>query len=105
MKQVHVVLTSTNTDLLSGTILANAGPGLWILEIAADTDAATVTFTTVGERQAQADPVTMTDSDATLDIRKLRAYEIMVPPGQNQPTIQVGGTVTEVLARITYPGG
>lgn len=105
MKQVHVRLTATSTDLLAGTILATAGPGLWILEIAADTDAATVTFTTVGERQAQADPIAMTDADATLDIRKIRAYEILVPDGQNQPTIQVGGTVTEVGARITYPNG
>lgn len=105
MKQVHLALTATNTDLLSGTILATAGPGQWILEIAADTDAATVTFTTVGERQAQADRIAMTDADATLDIRKIRAYEIIVPAGQNQPTIQVGGTVTEVNARITYPAG
>lgn len=101
MLQIHVALTATSNDVLSGTILANAGPGRWIIEAAADTDAATITITTAKDRAAQGDVVAMTDSDATLDIRKIRAYEIIVPVGEVQPTVQIGGTVTEVLVRVT----
>lgn len=101
MIQVHVALTGTSADVLAGTILANAGPGKWLIQMAADTDAATCTITTSKDRVAQGDLVAMTDSDATLDNRKIRAYEINVPPGEVQPTVQVGGTVTEVLVRVT----
>lgn len=103
MIQVHAALTATNTNVLSGTILENAGPGLWLVQIAADTDAVTVTITTSKTRAAQADVVAMTDSDATLDNRKIRTYEITVPQGELQPTVQVGGTVTECNVRITRP--
>lgn len=101
MIQVHVALTGTSADVLAGTILANAGPGKWLVQAAADTDAATITITTSKDRVAQADLIAMTDSDATLDNRKIRAYEISVPPGEVQPTISVGGTVTEALIRVT----
>lgn len=104
MIQVHGVFTGTSNDVLAGTILANAGPGKWLVQIAADTDAATVTITTSKTRVAQGDPVAMTDSDATLDNRKIRAYEIDVPVGELQPTVQIGGTVTEVLTRVTRIG-
>lgn len=104
MIQVHVALTGTSNDLLAGTILANAGPGKWLVQVSADTDAATVTVTTSKTRVADGDLVAMTDADATLDNRKIRAYEIDVPVGELQPTVQVGGTVTEVLARITRLG-
>lgn len=103
MIQVHGALTGTNNDLLAGTILANAGPGKWLIQAAADTDAVTITITTSRTRAAQADVVAMTDSDATLDNRKIRTYEITVPPGELQPTVQIGGTVTECNFRITRP--
>lgn len=104
MIQVHVALTGTSTDLLAGTILANAGPGKWLVQAAADTDAVTISIATSKTRVADADVVAMTDSDATLDNRKIRAYEITVPQGELQPTVQVGGTVTECNVRITRLG-
>lgn len=101
MIQIHAALTATNNDVLAGTILANAGPGKWLVQAAADTDAVTITITTAKTRVAQADVVAMTDADATLDNRKIRAYEITVPQGELQPTISIGGTVTECLVRVT----
>lgn len=104
MIQVHGAFTGTSSDILTGTILANAGPGKWLVQIAADTDAVTVTITTSKSRVAQGDVVAMTDSDATLDNRKIRAYEIDVPTGELQPTIQIGGTVTEANTRVSRLG-
>lgn len=98
--QVHVALTGTSGDVLAGTELANAGSGTYIVWAAADTDAVTISISVPGVTIANADVVAMTDSDATLDTRKIRPYKVIVPTGVVQPTISVGGTVTECNLRI-----
>lgn len=102
--QVHVALTGTSADALAGTEIANAGGGRYVVWAAADTDAVTISISTPGNVVANADVVAMTDSDATLDTRKIRPYVIDVPANVVQPQIVIGGTVTECNLRILKEG-
>lgn len=98
--QIHAALTATNADVLAGTELANAGQGEYIVWAAADTDAVTISISVPGVTIASADVVAMTNADAVLDTRLIRPYKVICPAGVNQPTIAIGGTVTECAVRV-----
>ncbi len=99
-------LTATDTDVLAGTLLANAGPGRYVIWCVSTVDTATISVSAPGQQVADAEFVPEGPADIHIDVRRDAPWIIDIPPvgGGQQPTIAIGGTTGTLIVLVKLVG-
>ncbi len=93
--------TSANTDVLSGTILQNAGPGRYIVFARSSVDTATISISAPGQQIADAEVVPEGPADIHIDIDSDPCWIMDIPQGGGQqPTIAIAGTTGTFIVLV-----
>ncbi len=93
--------TSANTDVLAGTLLANAGPGRYLIYARSSVDTATISITAPGQQIADAEVVPEGPADIHIDIDSDPPWIMDIPDGGGQqPTIAIAGTTGTFIVLV-----
>lgn len=94
-------ITSADADVLSGTLLASAGPGKYTMWLVSTVDTATVTISAPGQQIAAAENIQESATDVAIKVNENLPWVIVIPPGGGvQPTIAVAGTTGTVVIQV-----
>lgn len=93
--------SAADADVLAGTLLANAGPGRYIIYARSTVDTATITITAPGQQIASAETVPEGPADIRININDDTPWVIDIFEGMGQqPTIAIGGTTGTFIVLV-----